>query len=50
MEHQQQDGKIEIYDDIVYNDALFMYLTSASYIMNNTYVRTKPGEVIGTLQ
>jgi hypothetical protein len=48
LEHQQQDGAIEIYDDILYNDAIFFYITSASYIMNNTYV-PQVGKIIGTL-
>jgi len=49
LEHIQQDGSIEIYDDILYNDAVFMYITAASYIMNNTYVK-QDGPIIGTLQ
>lgn len=48
LEHIQQDGSIEIYDDILYNDAVFMYITAASYIMNNTYVMQE-GPIIGTL-
>ena len=49
LEHKQQDHSIEIYPDIVYNDALFQYLTSASYILNNTYIVQKKGEVVSTL-